>query len=63
MTDDERAAMLAHVHAIADYLAAVRRAHHGTVEDQQVAVELWHGLSSRARDAVAECAPLPEWLR
>ena len=63
MTDDDRAAMLARLHAIGDYLAACRLAHHGGAEEQVAAVELWHGLSQQARDTIAECAPLPEWLR
>ena len=46
---------------LADYLAAVVRAHRGDPTDQQTACELWARLTDEERAVIAECAPLPEW--
>ena len=46
---------------LADYLAAVVRAHRGDRYDQLAACALWRLLTDEERAVIAECAPLPEW--
>ena len=46
---------------VADYLAAVVRAHRGDRDDQRTARALWQMLTPEERAVIAECAPLPEW--
>lgn len=48
---------------VADYLAAVVRAHRGAPGDQHTACVLWARLTDEERAVVLECEPLPEWER